>query len=64
MQEVVDESDGCGGKFSALIVSDKFAGKPPLARHRLVHAALRDELPHIHAFSQRALTVQQWRERQ
>lgn len=35
-QEVVDESDGCGGKFSVIVVSDKFVGKPLLARHRLV----------------------------
>jgi hypothetical protein len=33
-QEVTDESDGCGGKFSAIIVSAKFAGKPLLQRHR------------------------------
>ncbi|MEO5628744.1 MAG: BolA family protein [Thermomonas sp.] len=28
------------GHFSVSIVSDVFAGKPPLARHRLVYAAL------------------------
>lgn len=33
-QEVVDESDGCGGKFSCIIVSEKFQGKPLLQRHR------------------------------
>ncbi|KAI4454391.1 dolichyl glycosyltransferase [Holotrichia oblita] len=32
--EVVDESDGCGGKFSCVIVSDKFEGKTLLQRHR------------------------------
>ena len=26
--EVVDQSDGCGGKFAALIVSRQFEGKP------------------------------------
>ncbi|CAG9857768.1 unnamed protein product [Phyllotreta striolata] len=31
--EVVDESDGCGGKFACVIVSEKFKGKPLLARH-------------------------------
>lgn len=36
MQEVVDESDGCGGKFNVIVVSDKFEGKPILQRHRLV----------------------------
>jgi stress-induced morphogen len=34
LQEVQDESDGCGAKFSVLIVSDKFDGKPLLQRHR------------------------------
>jgi hypothetical protein len=34
LQEVQDESDGCGAKFSVLIVSDKFEGKPLLQRHR------------------------------
>ncbi|KDR23769.1 BolA-like protein 2 [Zootermopsis nevadensis] len=32
--EVHDESDGCGAKFSVLIVSEKFEGKPLLQRHR------------------------------
>ncbi|XP_039750717.1 bolA-like protein 2 [Pararge aegeria] len=59
--EVTDESDGCGGKFSALIVSDRFRGKPLLARHRLVNAALQEELKSIHAFTQRTLTAEQWR---
>ncbi|CAH2093408.1 unnamed protein product [Euphydryas editha] len=58
--EVVDESDGCGGKFSVLIVSDKFQGKPLLARHRLVNSVLKEELKTIHAFTQKTLTVEQW----
>ena len=47
--ELVDEShrhaghagarDG-RGHFAVRIVSDVFAGKPPLARHRIVYAAL------------------------
>ncbi|KAK5644164.1 hypothetical protein RI129_008009 [Pyrocoelia pectoralis] len=36
LQQVSDESDGCGGKFSCIIVSEKFVGKPLLARHRFV----------------------------
>jgi len=34
LQEVQDESDGCGAKFSVIIVSEKFDGKPLLQRHR------------------------------
>ncbi|KAG7303239.1 BolA-like protein 2, partial [Plutella xylostella] len=59
--EVTDESDGCGGKFTALVVSDKFQGKPLLARHRLVNSVLQEELKTIHAFTQKTLTVEQWK---
>jgi Stress-induced morphogen (activity unknown) len=34
LQDVVDDSDGCGGNFTVLIVSDKFEGKGILQRHR------------------------------
>jgi stress-induced morphogen len=56
----VDESDGCGGKFSAIIVSPKFQGKALLQRHRLVNSALAEELKTIHAFSQKTFTPEQW----
>lgn len=59
-QEVVDESDGCGGKFSAIIVSPQFQGKALLQRHRLVNSALAEELKTIHAFSQKTYTPEQW----
>lgn len=62
--EVVDQSDGCGGKFAAVIVSEQFAGKSLLQRHRLVNTALADELKDIHAFSQKTFTPDQWREQQ
>ncbi|XP_065092299.1 bolA-like protein 2 [Ochlerotatus camptorhynchus] len=58
--EVTDESDGCGGKFNAVIVSSQFQGKPLLQRHRLVNAALAEELKTIHAFSQKTYTPEQW----
>ncbi|XP_026333791.1 bolA-like protein 2 [Hyposmocoma kahamanoa] len=60
--EVTDESDGCGAKFSAVVVSDKFQGKPLLARHRLVNSVLQEELKTIHAFTQKTLTVEQWKQ--
>ena len=62
--EVVDQSDGCGGKFAALIVSSQFEGKALLARHRLVNAALEEELKTIHAFSQKTFTPDQWKQKQ
>lgn len=62
--EVVDQSDGCGGKFAALIVSNQFEGKALLARHRLVNSALEEELKTIHAFSQKTFTPEQWKQKQ
>ena len=49
--EVRDDSGGCGARFVVTIVSAKFEGLAPLARHRLVNAALKEELPLIHALS-------------
>uniref|UniRef100_A0ABD2W2L6 BolA-like protein 2 n=1 Tax=Trichogramma kaykai TaxID=54128 RepID=A0ABD2W2L6_9HYME len=60
LQTVEDQSDGCGGKFSVLVVSEKFAGKTLLQRHRLVNGILEEELKDIHAFSQKTLTPEQW----
>jgi stress-induced morphogen len=57
-------SDGCGGKFAAVIVSEQFAGKALLQRHRLVNTALAEELKEIHAFSQKTFTPEQWKEQQ
>ena len=34
-QSCVDVSDGCGAKFEAIIVSDKFEGVALLERHRM-----------------------------
>ncbi|XP_071448489.1 bolA-like protein 2 [Hetaerina americana] len=60
--DVHDDSDGCGAKFSVVIVSPKFEGLPLLQRHRLVNSTLKEELPNIHAFSQKTLTPAQWEE--
>ena len=46
-----------GVHFEALVVSSAFAGKLPLARHRMVYATLGDLMGGaIHALSVRALT--------
>lgn len=45
------------GHFNVRIVSAAFAGKPPLARHRAVYAALGELMDtDIHALQIRALT--------
>ncbi|XP_031551540.1 protein BOLA2-like [Actinia tenebrosa] len=57
---VEDLSDGCGGKFMVVVVSEKFAGKSLLERHRLVNSCLEEEIKQIHAFSQKTYTPEQW----
>lgn len=60
--EVQDMSGGCGQAFAVIIVSDIFVGKNKLARHRLVNAALKDEISQIHAFTQKVFTQAEWDE--
>jgi BolA protein len=43
-------SAGGAGHYTLRIVSDRFDGRPTLARHRLVYDAVKDWMPHrIHA---------------
>lgn len=49
-----------GVHFEAVVVSDAFAGKLPLARHRLVYATLGDLMGgEIHALSLKTLTPEE-----
>lgn len=62
-QTVLDTSGGCGASFVIEIVSAAFEGKRLLERHRLVNAALTEEMKEIHALSvTKALTPQQWQQ--
>jgi acid stress-induced BolA-like protein IbaG/YrbA len=55
------EVGGDGHHFEALIVSDAFAGRSRIERHRLVYAALGDRMrQEIHALSMRTLTPAEW----
>lgn len=63
--EVVDDSAAHaghagaqgGGHYSVTIVSPRFQGRAPLARHRLVYDALKELMrADVHALSIRALT--------
>ncbi|KAK1831255.1 protein BOLA2 [Podospora conica] len=58
--EVQDMSGGCGQAFTTLIVSPEFTGKNSLKRHRLVNAALKDEIAQIHAWTARCQTPEEW----
>lgn len=49
-----------GVHFEATVVCDAFAGKLPLARHRMVYATLGDKMGgEIHALQLRTLTEQE-----
>ncbi|CAG7860455.1 unnamed protein product [Brassica rapa] len=51
----------CGASFAVEIVSEEFEGKRLLERHRMVNAALEEEMKEIHALSiKKAHTPQQW----
>lgn len=51
-----------GGHYAVTIVSDRFSGCSPLARHRLVYDALAQHLKTtIHALAIRALAPQEWK---
>ncbi|KAL0332712.1 UNVERIFIED_CONTAM: protein BOLA2 [Sesamum calycinum] len=63
--DVVDTSGGCGASFSIEIATEQFEGKRLLERHRMVNAALVEELKQIHALSiTKALTPEQWKQQE
>ncbi len=40
---------GCGAKYAVLVASEKFRGVPTLKQHRMVNAALKEEVAAMHA---------------
>ncbi|KAI9165344.1 hypothetical protein LWI28_012256 [Acer negundo] len=63
--EVIDTSGGCGASFVVEIVSEQFEGKRLLERHRIVNAALEEEMKEIHALSiHKAITPEQWKQQE
>ena len=57
---IKDVSGGCGAFYHILIVSDKFAGKLTLARHRQVQTTLKDIIPEMHGLTLFTYTTQQY----
>lgn len=51
---------GCGQMFEAIIVSPQFEKKTTLARHRLVNAALKEQIAAIHAWTPKCHTPEEW----
>lgn len=68
--DVVNESymhnvaPGSESHFKVTIVSENFDNLMLIKRHRLVNAALSEELQQIHALALHTLTPQEWLERQ
>ena len=49
-----------GGHYTLYIVSTQFAGKPTLARHRMIYSALGEMMKHdIHALNVKAYTPEE-----
>lgn len=51
---------GCGQIFEAVIVSEQFADKTRLMRHRIANTALKEEIACVHAWSQKLFTAAEW----
>ncbi|KFA66878.1 hypothetical protein S40285_02304 [Stachybotrys chlorohalonatus IBT 40285] len=58
--QVTDMSGGCGQAFTCVIVSPQFQGLNSLKRHRVVNAALKDEIAAIHAWTAKCQTPEEW----
>jgi len=61
---VEDISPGmCGTSFNVVVVSSKFEGKSRLQQQRLVNGALMEEMPSIHALTQKTYTPELWKKK-
>ena len=57
----LEEAKAGGTHFEVTIVSDRFAGKSKLQRHKMVYTILSEELStHVHALSLKTLTPKEW----
>ncbi len=58
------EVDGDGTHFTAIIVSDVFAGKNMVQQHQVVYKALGDKMgTDIHALSIQTYTPEEWKKK-
>jgi acid stress-induced BolA-like protein IbaG/YrbA len=57
----LENPQGDGEHYQALIISDRFQGKTLLEQHQLVYAALGDAMRQaVHAFALKTYTPAQW----
>lgn len=60
--EFLDVS-GDGRHFDAIVVSDEFAKKSRIERHRMIYAALGERMKEeVHALSMKLYTSSEWKE--
>ncbi|KAI9914401.1 hypothetical protein PsorP6_007372 [Peronosclerospora sorghi] len=61
--EAVDLSDGCGSKFSLVVVHEGFEGQSLLERQRRVNDCLKEEMTRIHALQMKTWTPSQYEQK-
>ncbi|KAG7395888.1 hypothetical protein PHYBOEH_003092 [Phytophthora boehmeriae] len=61
--EAVDLSDGCGSKFSLVVVHAGFEGQGLLERQRRVNDCLKEEMTRIHALQMKTWTPAQYEQK-
>ena len=56
------EVTGDGSHFEAVVISDSFSDKSPIARQRLVMATVKPQIQNgeLHALSMKTFTPEQW----
>lgn len=68
--KVINESErhnvppGSQSHFKIILVAEKFAGQPLLARHRLVNELLAAEISNLHALALHTYTPDEWHSRE
>lgn len=55
--DVKDVSGGCGSMFAISLESEQFKGLPMIKQHRLVNAALKDEIAKWHGLQLKTKAV-------
>ncbi|KAL3662795.1 hypothetical protein V7S43_012197 [Phytophthora oleae] len=61
--EAADLSDGCGSKFSLVVVHEGFEGQSLLERQRRVNDCLKEEMTRIHALQMKTWTPAQYEQK-
>ncbi|CEG40351.1 BolA (bacterial stress-induced morphogen)-related protein [Plasmopara halstedii] len=61
--EATDLSDGCGSKFSLVVVHEGFEGQSLLERQRQINDCLKEEMTRIHALQMKTWTPAQYEQK-